>query len=99
MQGAAAIVGMPVATYLKWLLRNASERNASRYTSAILARLDAIEVALARLREAPRESLVTPAHAPHLRPRDLLEAKLRERGVPSSTIRQINSVLDDLQAA
>jgi hypothetical protein len=31
-------------------------------------------------------------------PRDAITAKLKERGVPSSTIRQVTSVLDELEA-
>lgn len=55
---------MPVATYLKGLLRKAFEGDASKNTSAILARLDEIGVALARLRDAPRDRLTIRAHTP-----------------------------------
>lgn len=98
VQGAAALAGVPVATYLKWLLQGGSPADAvGRHMTAILERLDALGVALAKL-SAPAERRPAPqTHTPTVPPREAISAKLRERGVPSSTIRQVTAVLDELE--
>lgn len=93
IQGAAAVAQMPLSTYLKWLLRGSSD-GVNGNTTVILSRLDEISVALARLSSAPP----APARAPATAPRELIEEKLRARGVPSSTIRQVSAVLDDVES-
>lgn len=98
MQGAAAVACMPLSTYLKWLLRGAPMEGANGSMGVILSRLDEICVAIARLSSASQTSPVTPQRAPAIAPRELIEEKLRGRGLPSSTIRQVSAVLDDLQA-
>lgn len=96
IQGAAAVAGVPVATYVKWLLSGGSPADAvTRHIKAILERLDAISAGVARLPAEPRAGLPQP---PVMAPRDAITAKLKERGVPSSTIRQVTSVLDELEA-
>ena len=79
VQGASAVAGVPVATYLKWLLQGGSPGDTpGRHMTTILERLDALSTGVAKLREA-------------------ITAKLRQRGVPSSTIRQVTAVLDELE--
>lgn len=98
LQGAAAVAGAPVTTYVKWLLNGGSPADAvSRHMSGILERLDAIGAAIARLPTEAGPGL--PPRMPVIAPRDSISAKLRERGIPSSTIRQVNSVLDELEAS
>jgi len=95
IQGAAAVAGVPVTRYVKWLLSGGSPADAvTRHMKAILERLDAIGAGVARLPAAPRAGLLQP---PVVAPRDAIAAKLKERGVPSSTIRQVNAVLDELE--
>ena len=97
VQGAAAVVGAPVATYLKWLLRGGLAADGlGGHATAILERLDAISVAIGRLPSSPPMRAETPPGLT-LAPRELFATKLRERGIPSSTIRQINIVLDELE--
>lgn len=98
VQGAAALAGVPVATYLKWLLQGGLPTDAvGRHMTAILERLDTLSVGLAKLsapaERRPLQALRTPAVPPH----EAISAKLRERGVPSSTIRQVIAVLDELE--
>ena len=89
LQGAAAVAGAPVTTYVKWLLTGGSPADAaSRHMSAVLERLDAIGAAIARLPTEAKPGL--PPRMPVIAPRDSITAKLRERGIPSSTIRQVN---------
>lgn len=97
LQGAAAVAQMPLSTYLKWLLRGSSD-GVNGNTTVILSRLDEISVTLARLSSAPPASPAAPAQVPATAPRELIEGKLRARGIPSSTIRQVSAVLDDLEA-
>ena len=98
VQGAAAVAGAPVATYLKWLLRGgAAADGLGGHATTILERLDAISVAIARLPNPPQTRPGTPPPGLSIVPRELFAAKLRERGIPSSTIRQVNMVLDDLE--
>ena len=98
VQGAAAVAGAPVATYLKWLLRGGLAADGlGGHAIAILERLDAISVAIARLPSSPPMRAETPPPGLALAPRELFATKLRERGIPSSTIRQINIVLDELE--
>jgi hypothetical protein len=59
--------------------------------------LDEIFVAIARLSSAPGAPAVMPLRAHAAAPRELIEKKLRARGLPSSTIRQVTAVLDELE--
>lgn len=99
VQGAAAVAGVPVTTYLKWLLRGgAAGDRMGGHTTAVLDRLDAISVAVARLSSTPEARPAMPAQGHLVAQRDVIATRLKERGVPSSTIRQVNAVLDDLEA-
>jgi hypothetical protein len=99
VQGAAAVAGVPVATYLKWLLRGgAAVDGMGGHTTAVLERLDAISVAIARLSSPSEARRATPAQGHLVAQREVIAVRLKERGVPSSTIRQVNAVLDELEA-
>ena len=99
IQGAAAVAGAPVATYVKWLLNGASPADAvGRHMTVILERLDAISVGIAKLPLPMDVRPGLPPRLPVVAPRESITAKLRERGMPSSTIRQVNTVLDELEA-
>lgn len=94
IRGAAAITGMPISAYVKWLITN-GRTGAQSDAEMILRRLDDIATAVANLRGAP-----APTALPLLSgipARSAIVARLRERGLPSSTIRQVEAVLDDLE--
>ncbi|HEX2828760.1 MAG TPA: hypothetical protein VHP37_20570 [Burkholderiales bacterium] len=103
VQGAAAVAGMPIATYLKWLLRGgAPHDDTAKGIGSVLQRLDQIAVLIARLPRCYHASArpletVTPPAAIETPPvsREAIERSLRERGMPSSTIRQLFVVLDE----
>jgi hypothetical protein len=90
IRGAAAVSGMPVSAYLKWLITNG--RTGSQNDTEILRRLDEMGAAIANLRSAPAPA----ARLAGVPARSLIATRLRERGLPSSTIRQVEAVLDDL---
>ena len=94
LHGAAAVAQMPVSSYVKWLLRGSPD-GVNGNMSVILSRLDEIFVAIARLSSAPA---AVPLRAHATAPHELIEKKLRARGFPSSTIRQVSAVLDELEA-
>ena len=87
IRGAAAVAGMPISVYLKWLITGGRSGNQSD-AELILRRLDDLTAAVANLRTTPAPVLSgIPA-------RSVLVSRLRERGLPSSTIRQVEAVLD-----
>ena len=89
---------MPVATYLKWLLQGGSPGDTlGRHMTAILERLDALSTGMAKLSLPPDVRPGLQAHTSVMPPREAITAKLRQRGVPSSTIRQVTAVLDELE--
>ena len=103
VQGAAAVADMPIATYLKWLLRGgAPHDNTAKGIGSVLQRLDQIGIAIARL---PRCSYTSPLPVAAMTApptgetpptsREAIERGLRERGIPTSTIRQLFMVLDE----
>lgn len=95
IQGAAAVAGVPVTRYVKWLLSGGAPPDAvTRHMKAIFERLDAISAGVAKLPADARTGRPLP---PVIAARDAIAAKLKERGVPSSTIRQVNAVLDELE--
>ncbi|MGH8737045.1 MAG: hypothetical protein ACREVC_06785 [Burkholderiales bacterium] len=97
VQGAAAVAGVPLATYLKWLLRGGTPSDGmGRQMIEVLERLDMIGVAIARL--SGPSGTRPPMLAPLVASRDVFATRLQERGIPSSTIRQVNAVLDELEA-
>lgn len=99
VQGAAAIAGVPVTTYLKWLLRGGVPWDGmGQQMAAVLERLDAIAVAIANLPGPSDARPAAPVQGRLVAQREVFATRLKERGVPSSTIRQVNAVLDELEA-
>ena len=97
LHGAAAVAQMPVSSYVKWLLRGSPD-GVNGNMSVVFSRLDEIFVAIARLSSAPVAPAVMPLQAHATAPRvSLIEEKLRARGFPLSTIRQVTAVLDELE--
>ena len=93
IRGAAAMSGMPISGYLKWLITN-GRAGAQNDAELILRRLDDIATAVANLRPG-----AVPAPMPligSIPAKSAIAARLRDRGIPSSTIRQVEAVLDDL---
>ena len=103
VQGAAAVANMPIATYLKWLLRGgAPHDDTARGIGSVLQRLDQLGIAIARLPRCYHASVrpaatVTPPPVSDGPPvsREAVERSLRDRGIPASTIRQLFMVLDE----
>ena len=92
MRGAAAITGMPLSGYVKWLIAGGRTGTQSD-AEMILRRLDDIAAAVANLRSAPAQMPLLAG----IPARSAIVSRLRERGLPSSTIRQVEAVLDDLE--
>ena len=98
VQGASAVAGVPVATYLKWLLQGGSPGDTlRRHMTTILERLDALSTRVAKLSVPPDVRPGPQAHTSVMPLREAITSKLRQRGVPSSTIRQVTAVLDELE--
>lgn len=92
VRGAAALTGLSTSAYLKWLLINGKSAGAG--DDIVLRRLEEIGSAISRLSADPR-----PAGAPSATrgpQRAAIVRGLKDRGVPSSTIRQVEAVLDDV---
>jgi len=97
LQGAAAMARMPLATYLRWLIRGDAQDRWGKTLAAILEHLDEIAAATANL-SFPMEP--QPAARPQLplgESRELFATKMKERGIPSSTIRQVMITLEQLE--
>jgi hypothetical protein len=93
LSGAAVLNGKTVSAYIKGLI--GSDRVASDTGIAmILDRLDELATTVADVRGAVGEK--TAQSAPDLPPRTVIATRLKERGLPSSTIRQVEAVLDEL---
>ena len=95
IKGAAAITGLSVSAYLKWLVRN-GKTGTQNDTEMVLRRLDDLAAAIANVRARGDERAVTLAGLPA---REALARQLKDRGVPSSTIRQVEAALDELEEA
>ena len=95
LQGRAAIAQMPLSTYIKWLLDDAAGAQ-GKQLELILERLDQLATASAKRGSAP--AMGQPQRVTRLPANDLITGKLRERGIPTSTIRQVMTVLQDLGA-
>ena len=96
LQGAAAMARMPLATYLRWLIQGGAEDRSGRTLSAILERLDEVVTAIANL-SSPTES--QPAARPQLplgESRELFAKRMKDRGIPSSTVRQVIITLEQM---
>jgi hypothetical protein len=94
IRGAAAVTGLSVSAYLKWLVSN-GKSGTQNDSEMILRRLDDVVTAIANISTTPKEGRVVPLVG--LPARSALVNQLKERGLPSSTIRQVEAVLDDLE--
>lgn len=91
VRGAAALTGLSTSAYLKWLLVN-GKSGTQDHSEMVLRRLDELGVAIARLSGVERAApAVRRAGLPD---KATLVRGLKDRGVPSSTIRQVEAVLD-----
>jgi hypothetical protein len=94
VRGAAALTGLSTSAYLKWLLVN-GKSGTQDHSEMVLRRLDELGVAIAKLAGAQRVSPATPSVQKASSPdRAAFVRGLKDRGVPSSTIRQVEAVLD-----
>ena len=94
IRGAAAVTGLSVSAYIKWLISN-GRTGAQSETEMILRRLDELAATVANLSAAvPVGRTETAAGLPA---RKAVVTRLKERGLPSSTIRQVEAVLDDVE--
>ena len=94
IRGAAAVSGMAISAYLKWLITQ-GRAGVQSDSERVLRRLDDIATALANLRAAPAPERM-PVHRP-AEQRSVFFSRLKDRGIPSSTIRQVEAVLDELE--
>ena len=95
IRGAAAVAGMSLSSYLKWLLTH-GRTGAQSDAEMILRRLDTLGVAIANIGfGAPRERAAPGVGGP---PRTAVVSRLKERGVPSSTIRQVEAAWDEAES-
>jgi hypothetical protein len=93
IRGAAAITGLSISAYLKWLVID-GRTGTQNHTEMVLRRLDHIAVAIAKIGAGAREERIAPVGVPA---RSAIVSRLKERGIPSSTIRQVEAVLDELE--
>ena len=91
VRGAAALTGLSTSAYLKWLLVN-GKSGTQDLNELVLRRLDELSVALAKL--TAQDRTVPSARAGGVLDKSVIARGLKERGVPSSTIRQVEAVLD-----
>src|SRR4051812_45043772 len=89
---AAALSGLSTSAYLKRVLLNLGEDHDQ--TAAVLRRLDEIGIAIAKLGGATR-SAAAPVGLQNIDRAELLRG-LKDRGIPTSTIRQVEAVVDEL---
>ena len=89
---AAALSGLSTSAYLKRILLSLGEDHDQNAT--VLRRLDEIAIAIAKLGGSSR-SAPAPV-APQNSDRTELVRGLKDRGIPTSTIRQVEAVLDEL---
>ena len=93
-RGAAAIAGLSVSAYFKWLV-SIGKTGTQNDTEMILRRLDDVATAIANISTATKDERVVPLVG--LPARSAVVGRLRERGLPSSTIRQVEAALDELE--
>ncbi len=92
IRGAAALAGVSVSGYLKWLM---SQGRTQSDTELILRQLDLLGVAIANMSGGAPQDRAMPVVG--LPARDAFIAGLRKRGIPSSTIRQVEAVWDEAE--
>ncbi len=93
LSGAAAMNGVSLSSYIKWLI-GSGRSGIESGMGMVLHRLDDLAVSMADIREAVGEN--KPAPPLDLPPRTVIATRLKERGLPSSTIRLVEAVLDEL---
>src|SRR5581483_8444262 len=93
IRGAAALSGMPISGYLKWLITN-GRTGGQNEAEMILRRLDDIATGISNLRAAPTH--VPTSMLSGIPARGTIVTRLPQRGLPSSTIRQVEAILDEL---
>ena len=94
IKGAAAITGLSVSAYLKWLVTN-GKMGTQNDTEMVLRRIDDVAAAIANFESSTTERRVVPLVG--LPARSAIVSRLKERGMPSSTIRQVEATLDELE--
>jgi len=97
LQGAAAMARMPLATYLRWLIRGDAQDRWGKTLSAILERLDRVVTAIANLSSRTESQPTARPQLPLGESREPIATKMKERGIPSSTIRQVMITLDEIE--
>jgi len=97
LQGAAAMARMPLATYLRWLIRGDAQDRWVKMLSAILERLDRVVTTVANLSPPTQSQPAARPQLPQGESRELFAKKMKERGMPSSTIRQVIITLEQME--
>ena len=69
----------------------------SKYMSVILASLEEIKVAIASLSASRPAQPRAPVQGPPITQRELFRKLMKDRGIPSSTIRQVDITLDEME--
>ena len=94
IRGAAAMTGLSVSAYLKWLVTN-GKTGTQNDTEMLLRRLDELFAAVANSGAARAEDRIVPLVG--LPARSAFVRRLKERGMASSTIRQVEATMDELE--
>ena len=94
IRGAAAIAGLSIAEHLRWLVTN-GKTGTQNDTEMVLRRLDDLAAAIANIGAARKDEPVPTLVG--LPARSAIVARLKARGIPSSTIRQVEATLDELE--
>jgi hypothetical protein len=93
LSGAAAVNGVSLSAYIKWLI-GSGRSGIESGMGMVLHRLDDLVVSMEDIRAVIGDH--KPAPVLDLPPKAVIAGRLKERGVPSSTIRQVEAVLDEL---
>jgi len=94
IKGAAAVTGLSASAYIKWLLTN-GKMGTQNDTEMVLRRLDDVAAAIANFASLREDARVAPIVG--LPARSAIVSRLKARGLPSSTIRQVEVTLDELE--
>jgi hypothetical protein len=97
VRGAAALTGLSTSAYLKWLLVNGKNAD-QNHNELVLQRLEELGIGIAKLLSNGRQAAPAPMQAQAIDKAEIVRG-LRDRGVPSSTIRQVEAVLDEVANA
>lgn len=93
LSGAAAVNGVTLSAYIKWLV-GSGRSGIESGMGMVLHRLDDLAASMVDIRAVIGNN--KPAPVLDLPPKAVIAARLKERGVPSSTIRQVEAVLEEL---